>query len=239
MTRLSGFALCLALLAFFVAPAFAEDAAKTPPSRDTLVSFWEQRIKADPHVQQFEKTKEDGVYDFKTDFFPYKGKLKLLNAVVTVSDEEYYQNLYRGIIEVDLPDANDTFFKKYARSYGAWTQANNFYYDMKKGVWFAAADWDTYAPDFDKYAASASSSSKAEGCWVSSLVNSNLFFLLVFALIVGALMVLARKQNKRVWTNQEKVMTEQQRGLKMAEESLKHQIEHTRLLQEILTALKK
>ena len=70
--------------------------------------------------------------------------------------------------------------------------------------------------------------------------------LTVFVLVIIGLLAFARKQNKRVWDNHAKALEEQQRGLKMVEESqiiakesLKHQQEHTKLLQEILQAVKK
>jgi hypothetical protein len=60
-----------------------------------------------------------------------------------------------------------------------------------------------------------------------------------FLVVILGLLAFARKQNKRVWDNHAKALEEQQRGLRMVEESLKHQQEHTRLLQQILENLKK
>ena len=144
-------------------------------------------------------------------------------------------------------DAGEDFYKKYARSYGAWVQAQNYYFNMKRGIWFAPADWNLYAKDFDKYAEEAAAAPK--GCTVKSFFGryaGSIIPLSVFVLVVLLLLAFARKQNKRVWDNHAKALEEQQRGLKMveesqkiAQESLKHQQEHTKLLQEILAAVKK
>ncbi len=254
MTRIFA-ALCIALLAFASMPAVAASetaaiasakiAVRAPapyvaPTRDSLVVFFEQQMKSDPQVVTFEKT-ADGEYDFETKFFPYAGKLRLLNAAVTKYDDQYYENLYRGIIEIELPDADDAFFKKFARSYAAWTADLNYYYNMKKGAWFAGSAWNDNLADFDKYADEtavvAKSPAPAPGFWAQN--GKNLIPLGVFILVMGTVILFAKSQNKRVWDNHTKALDEQQRGLKMVEESLRHQQEHTRLLQEILAALKK
>lgn len=256
MKTLVALFLSLFLLA---APAYAaEDAAKDVAkdvayiapkgaTKESLIAFWEQRQKNDPQVKVFEATKEPGVYNFETENFPYKGRLVLLNASVGDYDSTYYQNVQRGIIEVELKDADETFFKKYARSYGAWTQDLNYYYNMKKGVWFTSKEWDAHSADFDKYAkqkSTAASCSPTANFW--NRYGSTVISFGVLFLFLGGLLLFAKKQNKRVWDNHAKALSEQQRGLKMVEdsqkvalESLAQQLEHTRLLQEILAALKK
>ena len=250
MTRIFA-ALCFALLAFSAAPAIASPeasakiAVRAPakeelktPTRESLVAFFEQQMKSDPQVVKFEKTAE-GEYVFETKFFPYAGKLLLLNAVVTKYDDQYYENLYRGIIELDLPDANDDFFKKYARSYAAWTSELNYYFNMKKGTWFAGSAWNDNLADFDKYAVdkTATAQGPTPGFW--AVYGKNLLPIGIFVLVISVVLIFAKSQNKRVWDNHAKALVEQQRGLKMVEESLGHQREHTRLLQEILATLKK
>lgn len=254
MTRIFT-ALCIALLAFIVTPALASSepaavaataeiavrapAQIVPPTRESLIAFFEEQMKNDPQVKDFTK-RADGDYDFQTGFFPYTGRLKLLNAAVTKYDDQYYENLYRGIVEIDLPDADEAFFKKYARSYAAWTAELNYYYNMKKGKWFAGSAWNDNLADFDKYAADAAPAKTgcaAPGLW--DKYGKNMIPLGVFVIVIAVLMAFARRQNKRVWDNHAKALDEQQRGLKMVEESLNHQREHTKLLQEILAALKK
>ncbi|TAL37219.1 MAG: hypothetical protein EPN97_05665 [Alphaproteobacteria bacterium] len=226
-----GFLFCLCF------PALAAEEAAPVPDKAGLISFWEKSEIKDPHVQRFEKTKEEGVYDFATDFFPYKGRLKLLNAVVTKSNESYLEGLYTGIIELELMDAPPDFFKKYAASYGAWTQQHYFYYAVKKGVWFPMSEWSAYSADLYKSAEPA-----ASGCPLTSQLSryaGTWLPVLVLLVLVAFVFRFARRQNAKIWENHAKALAEQQRGLKIAEESLKHQLEHTQLLKEIVGALKK
>ena len=254
MTRIFA-ALCIALLAFVVTPARAasESAAvaesakiavrapaqTVPPTRESLVAFFEEQMKNDPQVKDFTK-RADGDYDFQTGFFPYTGRLKLLNAAVTKYDDQYYDNLYRGIIEIELPDADDAFFKKFSRSYAAWAAELNYYYNTKKGKWFAGSAWNDNLADFDRYAvetAVAKSSAPIPGFWGQN--GKNLIPLGIFVFVIVVVMTFVKVQHNRVFDHHDKALDEQQRGLKMVEESLTHQREHTRLLQEILAALKK
>lgn len=227
----------LGLLLCFCLPAYAAEEAAPAPDKAGLIAFWEASQKKDAHVLRFEKTKEDGVYDFATDFFPYKGRLKLLNAVVTKSSESYLDGLYTGIIELELMDAPADFLQKYAASYSAWKQQHYFYYAAKKGVWFPTSEWSTYSADLYKSGESTSAS-----CPLSSQFSRHAWTWgpLVFLLAVLALAIrFVRRQNARIWENHAKALAEQQRGLKIAEESLKHQLEHTQLLKDIVAALKK
>lgn len=252
MTRIFT-ALCIAWLAFIVTPAVAASetapvaasakiaarapAQIVPPTRDSLVAFFEEQMKNDPQVKDFTK-RADGDYDFQTGFFPYTGRLKLLNAAVTKYDDQYYDNLYRGIIEIELPDADDAFFKKFSRSYAAWTADLNYYYNTKKGKWFAGSAWNDNLADFDKYALDAVTvKPPAPGFWAQN--GKNLIPLGIFVFVITVVMTFVKVQHNRVFDHHDKALDEQQRGLKMVEESLTHQREHTRLLQEILAELKK
>ena len=228
----------LGMLVLLSAPAVAagKAAEKAPvPDRESLVRFWEETTRKDPHVSRFEKTKDAGVYNFSTDFFPYKGRLKLLNAVVAKSDETY-TNFYTGIVEVELLDASADFYKKYSMSYGAWTRQNYFYYNPKKAIWFPSSEWNANSSDY--YGDSGGSSTCAQtSSW--SRYKDSIIYLSVLVALIGGLLAFAKKQNKRIWDNHARALAEQQRGLKMVEESLKHQHEHTQLLREIAASLKK
>ena len=228
----------LGLCFLFTLPAFADAVNdKAGPDKAGLIAFWEADQKNDPHVSLFEKTKDAGVYNFATDFFPYKGRLRLLNAVVTKSGESYLDGLYTGIVEVELMDAPVDFLKKYAASYGAWVQQNYFYYDSKKAVWFPVSEWSSHSADLYK-----SEVPTGQGCRLKAALDQALFTWLpvVLLLLVLALAVrVARKQNRKVWDSHEKVLEGQRKSLAMAEENLALQREHTQLLRDIASALKK
>ena len=131
LNRLIGIVVFLGIAVFFAFPAFAlakEDTAAA--TKDGLVAFWEEQVRNNPETKQFEKTQEAGVYNFETSFFPYNGRLKLLNAVVSQTNGTYQIDT-AGIIEVELLDASPDFYKKYARSYRAWSESGYYYYDRK------------------------------------------------------------------------------------------------------------
>jgi hypothetical protein len=238
-------ALAVVFIGLMAAPAFAAEQEKVAilqPTKERLIVFWEDTIKADPQVKTFEKTKEKGVYNFETTFFPYKGRLKLLNAAISPYEEGYYEGLSTGIIEIELLDADESFFKKYAASYSSWTRQNYFYHDERGGVWFPAKDFTDWSKEYYKRenpAAAAGTPSCMTGWWAR---NSNTIIYIVFLIaLIAFVVVLAKKQNKKIWDNHSKALSEQQRGLSIAErsiamteESLKNQQEMIRLLNAIL-----
>lgn len=216
----------------FLAPPTARAADTTAPDRAGLVAFWEKSVQQDAHVLVFKKTNVKDVYDFETDFFPYKGRLRLLNAAVSKNNDGYSEGFYNGIIEVELLDAKPDFFKKYAMSYSAWVQQNNFYYDVLQSVWFPASDWAEY------YAASRKSSST---CAVTTWKNyANTLGPVGFVILVlGFAVWAARKQHKKAWAANDKIMERQAQALRMTEESLVNQKTQISLLQGILESLQK
>jgi hypothetical protein len=235
-------ALAVVVLSFIAMPALAEKVALLDPTRDGLVAIWEDTVKSNPQVKTFEKTKEEGVYNFETTFFPYKGRLKLLNAAITPYEEGYYEGLSTGIIEVELMDAPESFFKKYAASYGAWTRQNYFYHDRTGGVWFPASKFSDWSKEYYKREnpAAAAPAASCASTWVSRNMGT-IVYLVFFASIIFFALILAKKQNKKIWDNHAKALSEQQRGLSIAErsiamteESLKNQQEMIRLLNELL-----
>ncbi|MEZ0261226.1 MAG: hypothetical protein ACAH80_09460 [Alphaproteobacteria bacterium] len=237
-------ALAIVMLGLMAAPAIAdqEKVAILQPTKERLIVFWEDTLKSDPQVKKLEKTKEEGVYNFETTFFPYKGRLRLLNAAITPYEDGYYDGLSSGIIEVELLDADEKFFKKYAASYSAWTRQNYFYHDEVGGVWFPAnkmGDWSKEYYKRNNPAAATPAAGCASTWWTRNMTT--LVYIVFLAALVGFVVLLAKKQNKKIWDNHATALSEQQRGLAMVEksmalteQSLKHQQEMIRLLTEIL-----
>lgn len=218
--------LALVLSLFVSFPALAADGQA--PTRESLVAYWEDKTLNDPDVKQFEKTGEKGVYKFESGFFPYKGRLRLLNAAITKSSDGYLSDFYTGIIEVELADAPEDFFRKYATSYSTWAAQNYFYYDTKKSVWFPASEWGSHVAE----ATSGASCPAGKKRW-------DILLLLGLAIAVLFLAVFAKRQNDRVWKANDRAREDYRRAIKIAEDSLKHQEEHTKLLREIAASFKK
>jgi len=227
LNRLIGITVVFVITVLLAFPAFAVNkddviAAK----RESLIAFWEEHVRNDSYVKQFEKTKEEGVYNFETTFFPYNGRLKLLNAVID-KDNEYYQ-AETGIIEVELMDATPDFYKKYAKSYAAWNGNGYYYYDQKQGVWFFPAEWSEHEIDY-----SGDASSK---WWVPLISYAPLLILFIF---FGFLIRYAHKQNKRVWNRNDEILINQKLSMKKQEFAIQQMAEEIRLLQQIADSLVK
>ncbi len=119
------------ILAFvlFTHSAFAAD-----PTKGELLFHWEQAQKNDPNTKVFEKTSKSGVYRLKTEFFPYDGRVRVLNLFIDRYDYGGTgEQISTGMVEVELMDAKPEFIGKYAYSYQAWQENNRFFFDHKTG----------------------------------------------------------------------------------------------------------
>lgn len=224
----------------------AESPAKEDviPSRESLLSYWEKATRENPSVKRLEKTGEEGVYNFETTLFPYKGRVKVLNVLIEKysyydADYAYEKSVsYKGIVETDLMDAAPDFSKKYEYSFASWQRLNRFYYDGKTSEWFPENMWQEHFASQKAVASSTCPRTAAHGTgydvWMDALVPwAPLVLFLVF------IVWLARRQNRRVWDNQAKVMERQLDSIKLAEDGMVIQREHTQLLKDILSALEK
>ncbi len=221
LNRLIGIVVFFGMAVFFTFPAFSAGKEDTVSAKkDSLVVFWEEQIRNNPETKLFEKTKEDGVYNFETSFFPYKGRLKLLNASVSQTNGTYQIDT-AGIIEVELLDVLPDFYKKYARSYRAWSESGYYYYDHKQDAWFLPSEWAEHETDWD---------SEAFPEWLMFLVSVAPF--LIFFTLLGLLFLYARKKNKRAWERNDEIFANQEVFLQKMDKQ-------TRLLQQIADSLEK
>lgn len=200
---------------FLFFSAFSALAAGAP-SKEILISFWEAQQKAGVETVVFEKTDAAGIYNFETTFFPYKGRLKLLNAAVSKLSGSYYSNIYNGIIEVSLLDAPKDFMEKYAMSYAAWREQSRYYYDTKKAIWFPAGDWGDYFYEEGNDGQALKTASQCQ--WRKAGLNAALVAGL--SAFIFILIRFVRRQHKRAWEVQEKIIERQKRMLDLSEESL-------------------
>lgn len=144
------------LLSFCIlsAPVVA-DANDSKPSKESLLAAWEQMQKDDPYTVAFEKTKEQGIYNFETTIFPFKGKVKVLNELIEKNPAYYYGDFreydkklpdgdYIGIVEVDLLGVAKEFAGKFRYSYETWERGNALYYHADAKKWYTSDQWNSY-----------------------------------------------------------------------------------------------
>ncbi|MCK5519128.1 MAG: hypothetical protein KAI61_06920 [Alphaproteobacteria bacterium] len=227
LNRLIGIVVFLGIAVFFAFPVFAEGKEGTAVAKkETLVAFWEEQVRNDSNTKQFEKTKEDGVYNFETSFFPYKGRLKLLNAAVSQMNGTYQIDT-AGIIEVELLDAPQDFYKKHARSYRAWSktwsESGYYYYDQKQDVWFLPSEWEEHEEEDDCI-------SDASPEFLVFLVKY--LPLLILFIFLGGLFWFVYKQNKRAWDSNDEMLVNQNIAMQKMDKQ-------TKLLQQIADSMAK
>lgn len=235
--------LVLALLLNFLVciPLAHAGRAESLPSKESLLSFWEESQRQNPHTKLFKPTKEENVYQFETDFFPYKGRLKVVNAFIDKPSSEYsyddsYKNVYTGIVEVELPDAPKDFANKYSYSYYQWRSTHTFFYNIETASWLSKEDFHALQNSHREAAYVGQSCPWYLGTLKSLLSWSPLILLGVFIIVFGkALKGRVKTQEKA----QDGIIERQIQILKTAEASLAAQKEQAQTLKEILAALKK
>jgi hypothetical protein len=135
--------LCCAILILCLNSVQAQSKAV---DKNALISIWEKGLAANPTTHTLKKIDDTPQYDFETSMFPYKGRIKVLNVVVSSSPELYdfrgsdYDTLYnmvtqQAFIEVKLLDAPEKFFADMSQSYSAWQKANALYFIAKENKW--------------------------------------------------------------------------------------------------------
>ena len=228
MNRLIGIIVFLGIVVFFAFPVFAEGKEGTAVAKkETLVAFWEEQVRNSSETKLFEKTQEAGVYNFETSFFPYKGRLKLLNAVVSQTNGTYHIDT-AGIIEVELLDATPDFYKKYARSYRAWSESGYYYYYQKQDKWFLPSEWSEHETDWGSDRSSE---------WMLFLVSVAPF--LIFLALFGSLFFYARRQSRRARDRNDEILVNQNMAIQKMDESMQKMDEQTMLLQQIADSMAK
>jgi hypothetical protein len=202
------------------------------PTKESLISAWESETKNDPQVSKFEKI-DSNTYNFCSSYFPYQGKLRILNASIQnfrISGEYSH----RGVIEIDCPDSSREYFDKLRQSYNSWVYSQNMYYNNKANKWLSTKEYQT----------KASSGPSILG----TLLSGYGFWIILLGLFVWFYVYSGRKTKKIFKQSKEmmdeakirnekfyKTMESNEENRKNAQERQKESIE---LLKEILEELK-
>lgn len=217
----------LIVLFSFSVPVLAGDFTK-----ESLLTSWEEIQKNDPQTVRFEKL-GDGLYEFETARFPYKGKLRVLNLALNDSGDEYGEfggGMLQGAVEVELADAPEDFIKRHSTSYYWWSRGNTLSFDESSQSWLTPAG---YRKSLEQQQAAYQNVSARSGCWV----NKGLYIALgLFLLVLFTFVVLARRAGMK---NYKQMMDRQARILEIAEENLQINKDSQTLFKKILTQLEK
>lgn len=231
--NVTGFLAAAMMLAVFVLcavnPAAAQETAM--PSEASLIAAWEDIQKNDSKTVTFEKTGE-GTYRFATERFPYEGGLNVLNITIEPLSGSVMGESYYGVIEVELTDLPEDFFRKYAYSYSAWQKNNYLYYNAEDASWGTSTQWsETLAEEYD------SGHVYGYGAYQSVFWLGALVVLLIVVLLGLRQIRKAMAQQQTALAGQDKALEMMAQSQEMARESLKIQKENTKILKAILKAL--
>jgi hypothetical protein len=223
-----------AILFVIPIPSYA-DAIQDKPTNESLLAFWEQSQIKNPNTVKFEKTDVENVYNYETKYFPYKGKLKVINLLVDKNIGGFYDvydddDGYQGIVEVELSDAPEKFQDKYSYSYLTWGRTNKLYYDPHTSKWYVHDDWMEHEKSLKAQDSGSCQQSSTTHTLVSRKQVIDFFFawgpfLIFIGLWLWVCVFSAPKLRKRQKEIQDKV-------IKLSEDTLAIQ-------KEILDALKK
>ena len=232
---------CFVFVALACASLAYAGPSDKPPTKESLQAAWEKVQKDDASTIKLEKTSDnDKVYDFETNFFPYKGKLTILNLVVDKGGSYYYDEddggnadagAYTGVVELELSGVDKDFKEKYQYSYFRWSRHNRLIYDDHTSKWYTREDWIAHKKLLrsvqEKPACAPTSGGQQGGARqddMSTLV-STLVSWAPMLLLIGVWVVFARRMGG-------KQSTVQSRYTQLAEDN------HA-LLKEILEVLKR
>lgn len=252
------FAAVLSFSVFAVAPALADDIVAEPaqetqltvetpeetvyetkPSKASLLTAWENAQRENPYTVTFEKTDEEGLYDFETTIFPYKGKIRVLNLLIHQNPAYYHSPYYNyrvddpeedytGIVEVELDGLEDDFRSKYPYSYGTWNTDNALHFNVESAMWYTPKEWYEYQKSRAPKTAASDSQQQKEKPTFLKVFLSWLPMLLFIGLWVWIMIRSGSFKYKTVMERQLPFLDRSEAHMKRSEE----------LLEEILEAVK-
>ncbi len=215
---------CSVVLCFMTLAATSLAAAPPKPDEASLLMAWEAAQRGDSKTELFDRV-APGRYRFKTARFPYDGELLVSNLSI---DEMGYENWIMGVVEVELPGADEAFLRTHGYSFGAWQRDNVLYYDMDRGIWIAADEWQKRL----RKAATTEGTSE-----VLEVLRGGGTYIAMLVVLVIVLLFVARKasrQYNKAMAKQEEGLDGVKRSLRIQEEALAGQRESLDLLRALL-----
>ena len=217
----------------------------------SLLEAWEQVQKNDRRTVVFEQvepgspqasvdlkgeTARSREYRFHTKWFPFDGRLRVVNVAVGDQQQWYGQQTpVMGVVEVQLEGLDDDFMTRHAQSYSMWQQTNMLYHDPRTGRWVTMDEYAGWVED----AVTDTAVGNGWGCLLTGSVDPFwITFLVVVLVFLAVLSRNASKSMKRTMAAQDKVIAEQERGMRLSEQAVEINQDNNRVLKEILEVIK-
>lgn len=113
------------------------------PSKQSLLSQWEESQQNNPELKSFNKVSDD-TYAISFHHIPFEGNIHLIN--INIEELTYETTLpinYMGVIEMKLPDKLKELEDSYSHSFHRWKDSAYFYYDVNASVWLTGKEYST------------------------------------------------------------------------------------------------
>ena len=210
---------------------------KILPTKETFLAAWEVHQRNLPTTVTLEKTNEPGIYNYETTLFPYKGKLKINN--ILISKDIYYYGDYdlnledalKGVVETELPDLQDKkMYDLYPYSNNIWKNQNFLFYNGCAGKWLNIEQWR----EIQKSNTRASQETLTQNQLIADFLP--LVFLIPFLLL---LLWWAKRQQKAQMTKFDLSLERQEKSMALQKESMASQKESLELQKELVELLRR
>jgi len=218
----------LLVMVLFIAPAVVF----SKPREENLIKAWEQVQQNDSKTIVFKK-KGANEYQFKTQWFPFDGELRILNVTIDDRNKPIHSayGYILGVVEVELVDLPKDFMQKYSYSYSLWARGNMLYYTEADDKWVTANTLFSENGLADK--------SCFEGKYISIIYDNMFIIAIIFLLIICIFVMRAvKKQQQRYQkylNNSEETIN---KSFELTRQSLEINRENLEIQKQILEVLK-
>jgi hypothetical protein len=202
------------------------------PTKESFIAAWESYQKSLPTTVTLKRTEEPSIYLYETSLFPFKGKLKITNVLISEDLDYYYDyNLnddqaLRGVVETEFVGASvEDLYKKYPYSLEIWKKGNFLFYTKDAGQWVSGKAYLAFQSE--RKNAVASTQSSGQKIW------SDLLPLPYILLFFSVFWWLIRRSQKTQTVRVDLSMDRQLKALEIGEKSLVLQNEQTALLRQL------
>lgn len=221
--------------------------AQDKTAKAEYIAAWETYQKSLSTTVTLEKTDSPNIYDYETTLFPYKGKLEILNVVI--SKDIYYYGDYdlnldtalKGVVEAKFTNLKkEGIYEAYPYSAKIWHEQNFLFFNEDAGKWLSVEQWREIPMVHNSQEAQQLYPKKSSANKFINLTKDLLPLMFLF-IFLGFVMLWANKKQRTQMVKYDITMKRQKdsidmqiQGFEIAKQSLELQKEQTELLRRLV-----